>query len=80
MSDQRAGQRDALLFAAGQFRGTTREQVAAPDQLGCLPHPGADLASLHLPRHEPEADVVPDVQVREQGVALEHHRDVPLDR
>ena len=32
MSDQRAGEGDALSFAAGQLRGTTREQVAAPDQ------------------------------------------------
>ncbi len=71
--DERAGQRDALLLAAGELAGLALLEVLEahrPDRLldALLRLLPADLLDL-----QPERDVVPHRHVREQRVGLEHH-------
>jgi hypothetical protein len=71
--DGGAGERDALLLAAGKLRGQPVREFREPD---FLHHGVGGLAALglgdaaHLQR---KGDVVAHVQMREQGVGLEHH-------
>ena len=74
---QRAGQRDALLLAAGQLiRAAIPEPFQAHDAQEVL-HARGDLAA----RAAPDAERIPHVaghrQVREERVALEDHRGGP---
>ena len=75
-----ARERDALALAAREPEGLAVEEGLAarePRRLGdALGH----LAPAHPPRGEAEADVRGDVEVREERVVLEHHRDVPRGR
>ena len=77
---QRAGQRDALLLAAGQLR---RQPV---EQLGALDHPrdlldatAAQRVALTR-RLQRVGQVAAHGQVRPQRVGLEHHADPALVR
>jgi hypothetical protein len=74
------GERDPLPFAAGELVRMSVEQVRAADgrrrPLRPLP-PGGPRGVAH---EQPEANVVRDGQVREQGVRLEHHRHVAPPR
>ncbi len=74
VGDQRAGQRHALLLTAGQLRGKPvgiGGHVDKLQQRARLFPAGRGLDALHL---QAEGDVVGDGQMREQRIALEHHR------
>jgi hypothetical protein len=76
--DDRPRERDALLLPAGELRRLAPGEMAELDQVERLVHLPADVldpASL-----EPERDVLVDVEVREQRVALEHRVHRPLVR
>ena len=75
---QRAGQRHALLLAAGKLVGIA---VAELRQLDELQHLGDALVGLrlwHAGDLEAEGDVLRDRQVGEQRIGLEHHADIAL--
>ena len=44
------------------------------------PDAGLDLALRHLPKPHAEGDIGEDVEMREQRVVLEHHRDIAVAR
>jgi hypothetical protein len=54
--DQRAGERDALLLAAGELAGLALAEVAELDQLERLAGARADLVAADLAPLEPERD------------------------
>ena len=76
---QRAGQRHALLLAAGEsvrVGARVGRHVDGGQQLGDAP-----LAPTPVAAVEPEGDVLADAQMREQGEVLEHQADpAPLRR
>ena len=78
LDDQRAGERDALLLAAGKLRrialGERAEPRGGEDGLDLLGDDGA----VELPELQAVGDVLGDRHVRPQRVALEHHRHVAL--
>ena len=74
--DQRPGQRDPLLLAAGELGRLAPGQCAELDQLEHLVDLRLDV--LDAAPAQPEGDVLEDVQVREQRVALEDRVDRPL--
>ena len=74
---QRAGQRDALLLAAGQLVREAALDAGQADQLPAPRRRGRSRSALGQAM-DAEADVVAHVEVREQGVVLEHHADAPL--
>ena len=76
--DQRAGQCDALLLAAGQLVGHTVGILHDLHQVQELIRPLLDLGLVHLAVLQAEGHIVPDGEVREDGVVLEHHADVAL--
>ncbi len=67
---QRARERDALLLAARELVRIARARSRQPDQLEHLAH--APLAFGRRAAAQAEADVGRDVEMREQGVVLEH--------
>ena len=80
LHDERAGQGNTLLLAAGEL-------VRVPlgvllDAHGAQARGDAVVALLasHLLELEPESDVLLHREVREKGVGLEHHRHRPLVR
>ena len=77
---QRAGDRDALLLAAGQHRADSRRACARGRPCPAMSSAIAS-ASARLPQHlgRSEHDVVQRGQVREQVEALEHHADAGAD-
>ena len=78
LADDGPAHGDPLPLAAGQLAGLAvqqRLQLQGPRRVG---HPPPDLVLRHLPVLEAERHVVVDAQVRVQGVALEHHGDVPV--
>ncbi len=79
--DQRAGQRDALLLAAGQLAGPPLGEAVELHQAQGIERRVASTSALARRRtREREGHVLGDAHVREQGVALEHHADVALVR
>ncbi len=82
LDDERPGQREALLLAAGELGGLT---LGVRGELHRLQHPvhalpisflpGRSAALAHLQR---EGDVVEDRHVRPDGVGLEHHAEAAL--
>ncbi|GAA3216905.1 hypothetical protein GCM10020256_19520 [Streptomyces thermocoprophilus] len=76
--DQRAGHSDALLLAAGELVGFLPGLLAQLDQLQHL----LDLLlhALDAASAQTEGDVLEDVEVREEGVGLEHRVHGPLVR
>ena len=74
--DQRAGERDALLLAAGELRRAALAEAAELDELEHVVDLLLDV--LDAAATQPERDVLEDVEVREQRVALEHRVHRPL--
>ena len=74
--DQGPGQRDPLLLAAGELGRLLPGLAAELDEVEHLAHLGVDVALLAAT--QPEGDVLVDVEVREERVALEHRVDRPL--
>src|SRR2546428_196757 len=72
-----AGERAALLLAAGELPGTPFEQMIDADLCRRFAHRGVDLRTRHGNHAQRKSDVLVDAHVRIQRVALEHHRDVP---
>ena len=76
--DQRAGDRDALLLAAGELRRAVIEPVAQADQPGHLDRPllrlGADLAGALVGQRK--LDVLEDRVLLDQVVRLEDEAEV----
>jgi len=81
VEDQRPGQRDPLLLAAGQLGRAAPLQPLELDQGQRLGDPAAGLGPGQVLEAEAEGDVVGHVQEREQGVALEDGVDLaPVGR
>ena len=78
--DEGAPERDALLLAAGELLRLAFREPGEADELEHLGHTALELILLHALPLESERDVVLDVHVREEGVALEDGVDVPLVR
>src|SRR5207245_873280 len=73
---ERARERDALLLATGELRGSAIEQCVDLDERGGLAHAPLALFLAHgTAKLEREADVLGDRHVRVQRVALEDHAD-----
>ena len=75
---QRAGQRHALLLAAGKLVGHAALHAAHFYQLQNRLDPSFDLGLGHFAQAQAVSHVVKHVVMREQGVALEHHGGVAL--
>ncbi len=71
--DERAGEGDALLLAAGELPRLALLEPFEPDDAEHLFDPRALLALVHPLQPHPERDVVPDRHVREERVVLEDH-------
>ena len=78
LHDQGAGQRHALLLAAGELVGHAALHALEAHQSEDVRDPALDLVLGDLADLEAVGHVVEDVIVREQRVALEHHGRVPL--
>ena len=77
---QRAGQRDALLLAAGQLCGFAQREVGQSDHVEHLVDAPLDLGFVLALATRTVRDVVPHGHVREQRVMLEHRVDIALVR
>ena len=75
---QRAGERDALLLAAGELAGHARTQARKIDELEQLFAAAATLVLGDASDLEGELDVLGDVHVAKQRVVLEDDADRPL--
>ena len=76
---ERAGQRDALLLAAGHLEREALVVAGEADELQHLLDAGAALGSAGTPAIlQAEADIVLDIHVGEQRIGLEHHSDLAL--
>ena len=73
---ERACESDALLLAAGKLVDLAFREFRHANHFEHLADGLPDLRTRGLPDPEPEFDVFGDVQVRPQGVVLEHHRGV----
>ena len=78
LAHDRAGERDALAFAAGERPRLAVEEVTDREAIGGLLHPLVDLRPRDLLDLERKADVPPDVEVRVERVALKHERRAAL--
>ena len=76
--NQRAGQRHALLLAAGQLSRQPLAQVLEAHEAQCLGNLRRHLRLRHLAHLEAERDVLGHRQMRKQRVALEHEAGVAL--
>jgi hypothetical protein len=80
LDDDRAGEADALLLAAGELRRETlreRAETHAVERRGDL---ARDLILADAARPQPVGDVVEDRHMRKDGVVLEHHAEVATMR
>ena len=75
---QRAGQRHALLLAAGELVGHAALHAAHLHQVQNGPDPLLDFRLGHLAQLEAVRHVVKHIIMREQRVALKHHGGVAL--
>ena len=78
--DERAGERDALLLAAGELIGFAVGVGAHAHGLERLAGAAPDFVLRHLALLEAERDVLRHGHVRPQRVALKHHSGIPLVR
>ncbi len=78
--DERAGDGDALLLAAGQLGRLALLDVGEADELERLHDARAQRVALDLAAPQPEGDVLVDGEMREERVALEDRVDVALVR
>ena len=76
LGDDRAAECHALLLASGELGGLAREEVLEPEESGDPRE--SRLAVGHLAHAQSEHDVLRDVEVREERIGLEHHRDAAL--
>ena len=76
LDDQRAGQRDALLLAAGELVGLGVRAVGQFDHFQRAAHAGRGIGFPDGAHFETEGDVFAQGHVRPQRVALEHHAHV----
>ncbi len=67
------GKRHALLLAARQLLGAAPGEVGQLHERDRPVHPRLDLVLRHLLQTQAVADVLGDVHVREEPIALEHH-------
>ena len=78
LDDDGAGERHALLLAAGEIRRHTILQMVDPDDLEDV----VDLALYFILRQlavaQAEGHIIEYIHVREYRIVLEHHADVPL--
>ena len=78
---ERAGERDALLLAAGELARPAPAEAFEPDQPQHLVDPALHVRLVDALAPQPEGDVVEDREVREERVALEDGVDVaPVGR
>ena len=77
---ERAGQRHALLLAAGELVGIAVAELRQLDEAEHLGDARVDLGLRHAGDLQAEGDVLRDRQVGEQRIGLEHHADVALVR
>ena len=79
LDHQRAGQRDALLLAAGKLARIALGHSRASCTISSTSAMRVAIsASAHLAHLQPEGEVLLHGHMREQGVVLEHHADVAL--
>ena len=69
---------DTLLLTAGKLVGHTVGILHDLHQVQKLIRPLLDLGLVHLAVFQTECNIVPDGEVREDGIVLEHHADVAL--
>ena len=74
----RGGQRQALLPAAGQAAGELALAVGEAQPIDCLGYPPA--ASVHGIEAADEVEVLPDREILVEAEALRHVADLTLDR
>ena len=77
---QRPGNGHPLLLAAGEGINAAVFVAAQADNFQHFIHPAVNFVLGQLGHLQSEGDVVVHIQVREQGVALEHGVDLPLVR
>ena len=78
LHDHRAGERDALLLAAGELVGHALLHAGQLDEIEDARDALLHLRLGHLAQAQAVGDVVVDVVVREERIALEDHRRVAL--
>src|ERR1700694_337697 len=74
--DQSAGNRDALLLAAGQLGRQSPAQPAQLDHFQRLVHDPPDIGFGHAAHAKAEGHVLPDGHMRKQRIVLEHEANV----
>ena len=67
-----------LTLAAGEGLGLPIQILGDVQDLSGLVNPAVDLRFVHLPQLQGKGHVLPHGHVGVQGVALEHHSDVPI--
>ncbi len=78
--DERAGERDPLLLPAGELVREAVGEVAESTSSRASGRPARGLGLAHAAPTQAESGVLQRAQVREEGVRLEDHPDVPLVR
>src|SRR5262249_49875722 len=75
---ERAGKRDPLLLAARELRGVFFGLIGEADHGEQLGHAFGDFLAVLSRGYQSVADIVLDLEVREQGIALEHDAEITL--
>ena len=78
--DEGPGQRDPLPLATGELRGFPAPEARQPDHAQRFGDPAVALRPIDPPHHQPIADVLAHVHVREERVVLEDGVDIPVER
>src|SRR5579883_43074 len=78
ISDDRAPEGDALALAAAQLFRSPLQQVGDAEELRHLAHALFQLGLRNAPKLERVREVVVNVHMRIERVALKHHRDVAI--
>ena len=78
--DQAARQGDTLLLTTGQLVRFAFGKLGQLRQFEYIIHALCDFTLRHALATQAERNVVPDIQMREQGVRLEHHIDRTIIR
>ena len=73
-----AAERNALPLPAGEILGPSLQEPLEPEDLRRVVDHAIDLGSRSPADLQSELQVLPHVHVRVEGVALEHHGDVPI--
>ncbi len=78
LADDRPSDRDALPLPARELLGFAVQQFMDAEDVGGLLHPLVDFRFGKLAHFQSEAQVVPDVHVRVEGIILKDHGDVAV--